>query len=97
MSIRSATPPGAVGPPAGAAADEIHLVGEVALGHDGVMDAIGGANGCRLRHHARMNPLFDPTPRAARDAEQLDRITQLVGIGDVERAYMADPPDMDGA
>src|SRR3546814_8219162 len=48
-----------------------------------------------LGDHAGMHALLDGAVDALREAEQLDAVAELVGIGDVQRRHVADALDID--
>ena len=47
-----------------------------------------------MRHHAGVDALLDAVLGRARDAQQLDAVAQLLGVGDVQRGDVADALDM---
>ena len=94
MSTRSATTALAVGPPPAPPALQHDPAHRIALGHHRVEHAIDARQRIGLRHHARIHARLDPIRRAARDAEQLDAITEVMGERDVEGRDGPDALDM---
>jgi hypothetical protein len=67
----------------------------IALGDDPVEHALDGGDRRILGDHAGMDPLLDAARLTRGDAEQLDAVAELLGVGDIERRDLADALDVD--
>ena len=86
---------GGGGVAAGARAGQDELADEIRLDRDGVGDAVDAGDGRGFRHHRRVDPLLDAGLGAARDAEQLDAVAELVRRLDVGGRDRRDALDID--